>query len=240
VRPLYAVQFEIASPKPDTDSDVAEETLRAVETWISEWYLFRKGIKVDLSSGGTFSPCQGHEVVVSREISQLGKVSHSTVAWSYPDPSDGNLLWHSRCEVSKFGGLTEFSFQLLLESTQFYIAPVEFKLQRPRLISTLLRQFVCSHGNERLSPEAQSLAAEKIPIFVQEHLLSHNRRLPIVMVSRTPASDKWLVDPDELADRLAGIAEVYVLDDKWAGYALSNEVGKIYSCLQRSRAVVLA
>jgi hypothetical protein len=231
MRPLYAVQFEIASPKPETGSDVAEETRRAVETWISEWYLFRKSIKVDFSSSsGVVNPCQGHEVTVTREVSQLGEVSHATVAWSYPDENDGNLLWHSRCEVSKFGELTEFSFQLLLESTQFYIAPVEFKLQRPRLIITLLRQFLCTHGNERLSPEPRSLPAEKVPNFVQEHLLSHNRRLPIVMVSRTPASDKWLVDPSELADRLAGIAEVYEIDDKWAGYALTAEVGKTYSC----------
>jgi len=152
------------------------------------------------------------------------------VSWSYPGETDGNLLWNSRCEVSKFGGLTEFSFQLLLESTQFYIAPVEFKLQRPRLIATLLREFVCTHGDERLSTEPRSLSAQGVAEFVKTHLLSRSRRLPIVMVSRTALSDKWLVDPAELADRLAGIAEVYVLDDKWAGYALSDEVGKIYSC----------
>jgi len=47
MRPLYAVQFEVASPKSDVALDVAEETLRAVDSWISEWYLFRKGIKID-------------------------------------------------------------------------------------------------------------------------------------------------------------------------------------------------
>lgn len=38
--------------------------------------------------------------------------------------------------------------------------------------------------------------------------------------------NKWLVDRAELADRLAGIAEVYVVDGKWAGYGLTDEVGK--------------
>lgn len=231
MRPLYAVQFEVASPKSAVPSDIAEETLRAVQSWISEWYLFRKGIKIEFPvAGGYVNPCQSHDLTVVREISQLGEASHSIVSWSYPGEPDGNLLWNSRCEVSKFGGLTEFSFQLLLESTQFYIAPVEFKLQRPRLIATLLREFVCTHGDDRLSTEPRSLSAQGIPEFVQTHLLSRSRRLPIVVVSRTPLSDKWLVDPAEVADRLAGIAEVYVLDDKWAGYALSDEVGKIYSC----------
>jgi len=231
MRSLYAVQFEVASPKSDDTLDVAEETLRVVDSWISEWYLFRKGIKIEFPvAGGYLNPCQNHELTVSRGVSELGKASHSTVSWSYPEENDGNLLWHSRCEVSKFGGLTEFSFQLLLESIQFYIAPVEFKLQRPRLIATLLRQFVCTHGDERLSTEPRSLSAQGVPEFVQTHLLSRSRRVPIVVVSRTPISEKWLVDPTELADRLAGIAEVQVLDDQWAGYALSDEVGKIYSC----------
>ncbi len=134
MRPLYAVQFEVASPKSEATSDVAEETLQAVLSWIAEWYQFRKGIKIEFPAGdGSFSPCQSHELRISREVSQLGEVRHATVSWSYAGQNDGNLLWNSRCDVSKFGGLTEFSFQLLLESTQFYIAPVEFKLQRPRI-----------------------------------------------------------------------------------------------------------
>jgi hypothetical protein len=231
MRPLYAVQFEVASPKSDTISDVAEETLRAVLSWISEWYQFRKGIKIEFPAGdGSFSPCQSHELRISREVSQLGEVRHATVSWSYPGENDGNLLWNSRCDVSKFGGLTEFSFQLLLESTQFYIAPVEFKLQRPRIISTLLRDFVCTQGEERLSTEPRNLSAKGVAEFVQTRLLSRSRRLPIVIISRDILSDTWLVDPTEMGNRLAGIAEVCALDDKWTGYALSNEVGKIYSC----------
>lgn len=231
MRPLYAVQFEVASPKPEATSDVAEETLRAVQLWISEWYQFRKGIKIEFPAGdGSFNPCQSHELRIGREISQLGEVRHATVSWSYPGENDGNLLWNSRCDVSKFGGLTEFSFQLLLESTQFYIAPVEFKLQRPRIISTLLRDFVCTQGEERLSTEPRNLSAKGVAEFVQTRLLSRSRRLPIVVISRSSLSDTWLVDPTEMGNRLAGIAEVCALDDKWTGYALSNEVGKIYSC----------
>jgi hypothetical protein len=231
MRRLYAVQFEVASRKSDVPSDVTDETLQAVALWISEWYLSRRSIKIELpAADAQLAPFQGHELTVTKGASQADNVSHSVVSWSYPDEIDGNLLWHSRCEVSKFNGLTEFSFQLLLESTQFYIAPVEFKLQRPRLIATLLRQFVCTHGDERLSTEPRYLSAQGIREFVQNRLLSRGRRIPIVVVSRTPISERWLVDPAELADRLAGMAAVYVLDDQWAGYALTDQVGKIYSC----------
>lgn len=167
MRPLYAVQFELTSPKSDATSDVAEKTFRTVQSWISESYLFRKGIKIEFPAAGChFSPCQSHELIVNREMSPLGEVSHSAVSWSYPGEGEnfGNLLWNSRCEVSKFGGLTEFSFQLLLESTQFYIKPVDFKLRRPRLIATLLREFVCTHGDERLSTEPRSLSAQGVAL----------------------------------------------------------------------------
>jgi hypothetical protein len=231
MRPLFAVQFEVAGTKPDGLSDVPEPLLRVVESWISDWYLFRKRIKIEFpTAGGNVSPCQGHELTVIQEISRSGKVSHATVSWSYPDENDGNLLWHSRCEISKFDDLTEFSFQLLIESIQFYIAPVEFKLQRPRLIATLLRDFVCTHGDERLSTEPHSVSAQGIPEFVQARLMRRSRRLPIVVVSRTPVSKRCLVDPEELADGLAGMAAVYVLDDQWAGFALTDQVGKTSSC----------
>lgn len=231
MRPLYAIQFEVASRESGRPSDVAEEVLRAVASWVSEWYLFRKSARMVFPiDGGHLQPHESHELIVSRELSKDGAVAHFVVAWSYPDDNDGNLLWHSRCEISRFGGLTEFSFQLLLQSIQFYIAPVEFSLRRPRVVATLLRHFVCKHGDTRLSLEPRGISAPRVPEFVRGRLLSKSRRLPIVLVSRTAVFDKWLVDPAELADRLAGIAEVNVLDDKWAGYALSDEVGKMYSC----------
>src|ERR1700756_3534551 len=98
MRPLYAVQFEVAFPKPDATSDVTEETLQAVQSWISEWYLSRRGIKIEFpAAGGNFNPCQGHELRIIRKVSLLGDVSHSSVSWSYPGENDGNLLWNSRC-----------------------------------------------------------------------------------------------------------------------------------------------
>jgi len=231
MRPLYAVQFEIVPRGSASSGEVSKEVLQTVASWVAEWYLRRKTTFIEIPvDGGTLQPRENHEITVVRSLSSDGHVSRSTITWSYPDDNDGNLLWHSKCEISEYSGLLEFSLQLLLDSTQFYIAPVEFNLGRPRVIATLLRQFECIHGDTRLSLEPNGLSAQGVPDFLQKRLHSKQRRLPIVLVSRTVVSDKWLVDPSELADRLAGIAEVYVLDDKWAAYALSNEIGKLYTC----------
>lgn len=231
MRPLYAAQFEIVPRGSATSGEVSREVLQTVASWVAEWYLRRKTTSIEIPvDGGSLHPREGHEILVSRSLSTDGRVSRSAISWSYPDDNDGNLLWHSNCEVSEFGGLVEFSLQLLLDSTQFYIAPVEFDLRRPRVIATLMRQFECVHGDTRLSLEPNGLSAQGVTDFVRKRLHSKQRRLPIVLVSRTPSSNKWLIDPTDLADPLAGIAEVHVLEDKWASYALTDEIGKLYSC----------
>jgi len=231
MRPLYAVQFEIVPRGSASSGEVSMEVLQAVASWVTEWYLRRKTTSIEIPvNGGILQPRENHEILVTRNLSTDARVSRSTIAWTYPDDNDGNLLWHSRCEVSEFSGLVEFSLQLLLDSTQFYISPVEFDLRRPRVIATLIRQFECIHGDTRLSLEPNGLSALGVSNFVRKRLYSKERRLPIVLLSRTVISNKWLVDPSEAADRLAGIAEIHVLDDKWAAYALSDEIGKLYSC----------
>ncbi len=231
MRPLYAVQFEVVPRGSTTSGELSEAVLQTVASWVVEWYLRRKAASIQIPmDGGELRPRDGHEIIVSRSLSADRSVGRSTISWSYPDDNDGNLLWHSNCEVSEFGGLVEFSLQLLIDSTQFYIAPVEFELRRPRVVATLARQFDCVHGDTRLSMEPSGLSAAGVSDFVNKRLYSTQRRLPIVLVSRMPVSNKWLVDPADLADPLAGIAEVHSLDDKWAAYALSDEIGKLYSC----------
>lgn len=231
MRRLFAVQFEVATAKAGQTLDVAEEALQAVYSWISEWYERRKAVKIEFpTTGGYVTPSPGHEVSVSRDVFEADGVSHSVVSWSYPDEDDGNLLWHSRCEISRFNDLTEFSLELLLESIQFYIAPVQFGLQRPRLVPRILSDFVCTYGGEALSAAPHQLRAQGVPEFVHGHLALPTRRLPIVVVSRHTISEKPLIDPVRLADQLAGFAAVYILEDKWAAYALTSEIGKINSC----------
>ena len=231
MRLLYAVQFEIAGAEETRPSSPAADVVKSVSSWISEWYSTRKGIHITLPlAGGAISPVHNHDVSVTREVSPSAEFSHTIISWAYPDENDGNLFWHSRTEIGEFGGLAEFSLQLFLDSTQYLIAPVDFKLRRPRLVGTLLRQFTCSCGDVRLSLEPREIRTESVEDFATTRLLSRGRRLPVVLVSRTAASGKWLVDPSELADPLAGIAETYYLADKWAGFALTDVVGKLYSC----------
>jgi hypothetical protein len=188
-------------------------------------------VTVDVEAATTpFSPVFGHDLELAKVASPTSSVRHTVLNWSYPDEEDGNLFWNSRVEIGEFDGRVEFSFQLSFDSAQYLISPVDFRLRRPRIVGVLLKEFRCTCGDSELSLGPKEIGVEQIEDFVANRLLSPTRRIPIVLLSRASAFEKTLVDPNRLADRLAGIAETYFLKDKWAGFALTDSIGKIYSC----------
>jgi hypothetical protein len=50
------------------------------------------------------------------------------------------------------------------------------------------------------------------------------------VLSPAPYSETLSVDPVAVSNALAGVASVQVLSSKWAGFALTDEIGKQYSC----------
>ncbi len=65
--------------------------------------------------------------------------------------------------------------------------------------------------------------------FVQRELLDKTRLLPIVVLS-PDETGKPPIEPAKLQDWVMGHAQVVVLEDKWAGYKLTNALGKDLSC----------
>src|SRR5579872_1862440 len=230
MRLLYAAQFEVASLENSRSAAKREDILNVVSSWISEWYLSRKNVQIDLPRvTASLNPDFGHDLTVTASLAKKENASHTVISWSYPDENGGNLLWNSRIEMAEFRDLTEFSFQLHFDSMQYVIAPVGFTLKRPRIVGAMLRQFHCTCGDTRLSNEPREVTAAGMADFIQR-IYSRRRRLPIILVSRTSSSDKCLIDPSQLAEQLAGIAEAYYLADKWAAFALSNSIGEHYRC----------
>lgn len=230
MRLLYAVQFEVASIENSSLAAKCEDVLKVVSSWISDWYVTRNWAPIDLPRvTASMNPASGHDLSVSISLAKRGNASHTVISWSYPDENGKSLLWNSRIELAEFHDLTEFSFQLQLDSTQYVISPVEYKLKRPRIIGTMLRQFICTCGDARLTNEPWEVTAAWIDKFVQR-VKSPRRRLPIILVSRTTDSEKCLIDPSQLAEQVAGIAETHYLADKWAAFALSNSIEVNYRC----------
>jgi len=173
MRLLYAVQFEVTRDDGSVPSTLASEVLQRVVWWVTDWYLNRKGVKIDLkASAGAISPVFGHDLELVEDSSPSSPVKHTVLNWSYPDGLDGNLYWSSRVEIAEFDGRVEVSFQLSFDSSQYLIAPVEFSLRRPRLVGRLLKDFRCTCGDTKLSLEPGMISVGQVEGFVTNSLCS--------------------------------------------------------------------
>ncbi len=93
----------------------------------------------------------------------------------------------------------------------------------PEVVRHLLRLPGCVHGVDAIGGEARILDQPDVVALV-DRVLAPDRCVPLVLVSVDNATRRPLVDPDELARRLAGMASVGFLQSVAASRALKEEL----------------
>lgn len=104
------------------------------------------------------------------------------------------------------------------------ISPLDYEFGTPAIVRTILREQELLDGGLRMLPAPVELGSSDIPALV-EWLADPARRLPVVVVSRTPGAGQVLVDCASLARELAGVGHVRVLAASQAAWALTAAVG---------------
>jgi hypothetical protein len=206
------------------------QTVRdAVGEWVRHWYQERKNLEVAVPlGGGALEPVELHRVEVSSATATSGESVWSLI-WSYPADLDDKLLWQSSITVAEAEGVSEVGVVIRIASREFRIAPPSFDVRRPYIVKALLEALPCYLGGKQLRASPQSVGVEDVAAF-ETFLFGRDRRLPIVLFSRDPYTDQCLASPGRAADVLAGLAYVYVLNDKWAGFRLTSAIGRTFSC----------
>jgi hypothetical protein len=230
MRLVYALQFRVEDSARPGESSLPDLLKGEVTAWIADWYKRRLGLDISFPDATeTIAPHPLHTIDVAYSVPHADGAAHYAITWRYPAEPDDRLLWESRCEWATTSGRTEFSFLLRLASREFLIAPPSFAIRRPRILRAVVQNYRCYSGGLELS-----LRPARVRIATLDALLSalqsKDRRLPIVLLSVDPFTDKPLADPVEVADKLVGLAHVYVLDDKWTAFALTDKIGKPLSC----------
>jgi len=230
MRLVYALQFRIAAPTGVIGVSLPEMIKTDVSGWIQEWYKQRQGLDLSVPTiSQVVTPLPLHSVETAYAAATGSGAVHQAVTWRYPAEPDDRLLWESRCEWASTGGDTEFSFLLRIASREFLVAPPHFDIRRPRIVRSIVQKYRCFSGGHDLSLLPQRVRIENLDALL-EILRSKERRLPIVLFSVDPYSDKTLADPGDAQDKLVGLAHVSVLGDKWTSFALTDRLGKPYSC----------
>jgi hypothetical protein len=95
----------------------------------------------------------------------------------------------------------------------------------PGFLPDLLAAYPSSAAGIDWPAEPTNLSAPAVEDFAEEMVLAPERTLPLVAVSVDDYKGETLVDPETLARRLAGLARVFVLEDRSASLALTRALG---------------
>lgn len=228
MRTVYAAALDVGAK-----SDVSV-SLDYVGRWIQDWYL-RQRLSVDvfqsLGEGDlALSPAEGHKLSIRHHSAKEAPGEQLfDLCWAYPDQYDKSLGWVITLSLLRQGEGLLLSLEVAVTGLQLVIAPASIKLGSPRVIRDIARLRSVRLGGHPYSLTPELVGAEHIELLVDE-LTAATRPYPIVLVSRRVPDDVPLTNSNELAERLAGVAKVYELADKWAAFRLTEELGKPLSC----------
>ena len=228
MRTVYAVQFDVAQ-KDGLQTTTFDELIRLSLEWCRGYYQ-RKGLDLEpVPTGHPTTPMAGHTILPTHNDCSDGSVLWQLV-WRYPSDEDPTALWRSEVTLAQALGKVQVAVVLRLESSSHVVAPFHYALGRPRLVGELAEQFACSVGGRELTRASNPLDSEDVPGFVVDVLNSESRSLPVVFVTPTGYDGPPLFPADQLADNLVGLAEVYAAEDRDATWALTDALGREFSC----------
>ena len=229
MRTVYATALELRDGK-----DISA-TLDYVGRWISDWYR-RQRVSVDDVLGAMVSgdleahPMDGHTLAVKHfSANESPGQNLIELNWTYPDQYDKSLGWSTRLLLLRREAGLLVSLELAVTGLSFRVAPAAIKLGSPRVIRDVARLRSACLGGQPYNVTPELLSAETAELLATE-LADPMRPYAVVVVSRRVRDDAPLLDAVSLSDRVAGVAKVYELADKWSAFRLTEEVGKQLSC----------
>jgi hypothetical protein len=148
---------------------------------------------------------------------------------SQPDDSDDSLQWISEVALGVPDAPLLAGVRVRLEAVPgSALTPLEYEFGSPAIVRTLLREFTVLDAGEPTEARFVELGTSMIEHLVN-WLVAEERRLPVVVVTRTRDSGSVRVDARALAKELAGIAHVRVLSSAQASWRLTELIGQTLS-----------
>lgn len=232
MRTVYATQFTIQATADNDIAHVWQTAQQRIGEWVKSFYQSKDLCLTFPFIGGTVEPADGHQLLV--ESPGLPDPSRFwAVEWTHPDDRDNTLRWRIYITVATTGEELEFSILIRVASRSFTVVPARFTLRRPGIVRKLIHELSCHIGGRPVSGSPIHLGVDDVDEFVASTLTSPQRPLPAVVVSRELMSEQPSIGIDgvnRLADNVAGLAEVYLVADKWTAFRLTDQVGKERSC----------
>jgi hypothetical protein len=229
MRKIYRASFRLLPRGEDVP------TLEAVAAECLCWAVDRKGStvapeKIVEAAGADLERVEIGAGVV--EALRAGESHRSTWALrlSHPDSQDPGLSWVSETTLATDDsnrGL-RFAASVSVGRSDGRLSPTQRFPAGLRLVPTLLERWT-GHVDRDLLTKARVLPYNQRTSYV-DFLLSEQRRLPIVFLSVGEKSGRPLLSADDLARSLAGIAHVWVAEDRFTTRRLKEDIPEHLVC----------
>ena len=210
------------SSDPDTERDHA---LTVLVGWLTQ-----KGGARSSDNGGTF---------VSRSEGGKGSYSWTTAtdeerSWNFlsltETDADG-VQFETQVSVTRVESGIIIYATLSAGHTAPGIVPVTIAPSCPHFVRTLLEQSADWYHGESKIQTLQTVRGRESGQWLGGELLASNRALPFVVAAEVGEGTPLSRLPELLARDLAGIANVFKVDDS-AAWGMTDELGKEFSCYQ--------
>lgn len=229
MRPVLGFHLEIISDTTNARDD-AEWLKSRLDEWVRGWYeRHAMPMPWDQSIGDAGVLPSGHYIWITEKSPSLHERFFELI-WQYPADGDRSALWTSRATVAADASGADLTLSLSIASVEFIARPFRYELFVPRVIREIAASGRATLGGRPVAYKPRSVSVSNVAAFVERDLRSPTRSLPIVVVSPVNASDTFPCDPIKLANDLCGLAEVWVLTDRWTTYGLTEAVGSRLSC----------
>jgi hypothetical protein len=232
MRTVGAAQFIVNSGNPASESAFVSvgQTLRQALIDM----LPTEGPPLVLPRNGEFKFGAGHELELSTAGNENGPALW-TCNWSHPDNQNENIVRKERIQLAQTGpGPAQFELLELASAS----GASEERLSVPpdgiAIVAPIMQGFQCSVNGRPISSIPRLIGDETVEDFVEQDLSSPRRRLPLILVSKSEKEELPSVDPARLAKIVAGLAEVFLIQDNSVAMGLADLLTRRLACTNGS------
>ncbi len=217
----YASQFVLAT---------GPEGLPLVRDDVLDWVRSaHQGDEISIRpQAGDYDLGRFGKAVITAEEFEHAKVW--SLVWDRPDADGREIVWRSEVQLATLGADVEVTVSVRIISANQAVVPERADVDRPRLVSFLASKHRASVGGRMIDVEPTRILGSSVSDFHESTLRSADRVLPVVVVSPFNRSALYAIDPKNLADRLAAIAEVAVINSPAVAWEFAQTVGRPFAC----------
>jgi hypothetical protein len=229
MRTVYGIQFQVHPNDGQLATDCVADLRDLGAEWMTRKYQRAWGTDIEVKfDGSLLEPLDGHWIRANHQAHDIYELV--TVEWGHPNDRDDSVVWVTSCTYARNGEAVHASISIRISSVRFVVRPTKFDLGRPKLVWDILRRYQCTINGQPIPLGHKTVRAVDVPAFVEKELLRKERVLPIVVVTPGSWTENPVVASGVLHNKVAGFAQVVQMDDKWAAFKLTDEVGRDLSC----------